>query len=91
MALRPWRLCTAIFKNFYSELDFYIPTRYEEGYGISHKIIDLTAEQDVKLVIILDCGIKANEEIAYAKSLGIDFIICDHHMPDEKLPRLWLS
>ena len=73
-------------QNFYSELDFYIPTRYEEGYGISHKIIDLIAEQDVKLVIILDCGIKANEEIAYAKSLGIDFIICDHHMPDEKLP-----
>ena len=73
-------------QNFYSELDFYIPTRYEEGYGISHKIIDLIAEQGVKLVIILDCGIKAIEEIKYAKTLGIDFIICDHHMPDAELP-----
>lgn len=72
--------------NFYSELDFYIPTRYEEGYGISLKIIDDLAEQGVKLVIILDCGIKANEEIRYAAEKGIDFIICDHHMPDDELP-----
>ncbi len=73
-------------QNFYSELDFYIPTRYEEGYGISRKIIDLIAEQGVKLVIILDCGIKAIEEIRYARERGIDFIICDHHMPDAELP-----
>ena len=73
-------------QNFYSELDFYIPTRYEEGYGISRSIIDQIAAQDVKLVIILDCGIKANDEIAYAASLGIDFIICDHHVPDAELP-----
>lgn len=73
-------------QNFYSELDFYIPTRYEEGYGISRKIIDMIAEQGVKLVIILDCGIKANDEIKYAAGLGIDFIICDHHVPDAELP-----
>lgn len=73
-------------QNYYSELDFYIPTRYEEGYGISHKIIDMIAAQGVKLVIILDCGIKAIEEIRYARQLGIDFIICDHHVPDETLP-----
>ena len=73
-------------QNFYSELDFYIPTRYEEGYGISRKIIDDIADQGVKLVIILDCGIKAIDEIAYAKENGIDFIICDHHVPDDSLP-----
>ena len=73
-------------QNFYSELDFYIPTRYEEGYGISRKIIDMIAEQGVKLVIILDCGIKAIDEIKYAAELGIDFIICDHHVPDAELP-----
>lgn len=73
-------------QNYYSEIDYYIPTRYDEGYGISKPTIDLAAEQGVKLIIILDCGIKANEEIAYAKELGIDFIICDHHVPDEELP-----
>lgn len=73
--------------NFYSNIDFFIPTRYEEGYGISSDIIDDFAEQGVKLVIILDCGIKANEEIAHAREHGIDFIICDHHVPDEELPQ----
>lgn len=73
-------------QNFYSEIDFYIPTRYDEGYGISHQIIDAAAADGVKLIIILDCGIKAIEEIEYAASLGIDFIICDHHVPDETLP-----
>lgn len=73
-------------QNFYSELDFYIPTRYEEGYGISRKSIDYVAEQGVKLVIILDCGIKAIDEIKYAAERGIDFIICDHHVPDDELP-----
>ena len=73
--------------NFYSNIDFFIPTRYEEGYGISSEIIDDFAEQGVKLVIILDCGIKANEEIAHAKEHGIDFIICDHHVPDAELPQ----
>lgn len=73
-------------QNFYSEIDYYIPTRYEDGYGITEKVIDEAAEAGVKLVIILDCGIKAIEEIKYAKSLGIDFIICDHHVPDDELP-----
>ena len=72
--------------NFYSNIDYFIPTRYEEGYGISDDIVDDFAEQGVKLVIILDCGIKANEEIAHAKVHGIDFIICDHHVPDRELP-----
>ena len=73
-------------QNYYSNIEYYIPTRYEEGYGISRKSIDYAAESGIKLVIVLDCGIKAIDEIAYAKSKGIDFIICDHHMPDEELP-----
>lgn len=73
-------------RNFYSNIDYYIPTRDDEGYGISNAVIDMAAEQGGKLIIILDCGIKANAEIAYARSLGIDFIICDHHVPDEELP-----
>lgn len=84
--------CTAValvykfLVQYYSNIDFYIPDRYEEGYGISKKGVDFAAETGVKLIIVLDCGIKAIEEIAYAKSLGIDFIICDHHVPDEELP-----
>lgn len=73
-------------QQYYSNIEFYIPTRYDEGYGISKRSIDYAAEQGVSLIIILDCGIKAIEEIAYAKTLGIDFIICDHHVPDEELP-----
>ncbi len=73
-------------QNFYSNIEYYIPTRYDEGYGISLRSIDYAASQGVKLIIILDCGIKAIQEIKYAKSLGIDFIICDHHVPDEELP-----
>lgn len=73
-------------QNFYSNIDYFIPTRYEEGYGISSETIDEFAATGVKLVIILDCGIKANEEIAHAKEHGIDFIICDHHVPDDELP-----
>ncbi len=73
-------------QNFYSNIDYFIPTRYEEGYGISSETIDEFAERGVKLVIILDCGIKANREIAHAREHGIDFIICDHHGPDEELP-----
>ncbi len=73
-------------QQFYSNVDYYIPDRYEEGYGVSKKGIDYALETGVKLIIILDCGIKAIDEIAYAKSVGIDFIICDHHVPDEVLP-----
>ena len=84
--------CTAValvykfLRQFYSNIDYYIPDRYDEGYGLSKKSIDFARETDVKLIIILDCGIKATEEIVYAKKYGIDFIICDHHMPDETLP-----
>lgn len=73
-------------QNYYSNMEFYIPTRYEEGYGISIKSIDYAVEQGVKLIIVLDCGIKAIEEIKYAKERGIDFIICDHHVQDDELP-----
>lgn len=73
-------------QNYYSNIEYYIPTRYEEGYGISIKSIDYASENDVKLIIVLDCGIKAWKEIEYAKNKGIDFIICDHHVPDEILP-----
>lgn len=73
-------------QNYYSNIEYYIPTRYEDGYGISRKSIDYAVDAGVKLIIVLDCGIKAVDEIAYAKSRGIDFIICDHHMPDPELP-----
>ena len=73
-------------RQFCSNIDYYIPDRYEEGYGISKKGIDFAAATGVRLIIVLDCGIKAVEEIAYAKSLGVDFIICDHHVPDSALP-----
>ena len=84
--------CTAValvykfLQQFYSNVDYYIPDRNEEGYGVSHKGVDYAHETGVKLIIVLDCGIKAIEEITYAKSLGIDFIICDHHVPDKVLP-----
>lgn len=84
--------CTAValvykfLRQFYSNIDYYIPDRYDEGYGVSKKGIDYAKETGVKLIIILDCGIKAIKEIKYAKDLGIDFIICDHHVPDETLP-----
>lgn len=73
-------------RNYYSHVEYYIPTRDEEGYGISIMSIDQAVKDGVKLIIVLDCGIKAIEEIAYAKKHGIDFIICDHHVPDEVLP-----
>ena len=84
--------CTAValvykfLQQFYSNIEYYIPDRYDEGYGVSRKGIDQAAERDVKLIIVLDCGIKAIDEIAYAKERGIDFIICDHHVPDEVMP-----
>jgi len=70
----------------YSLLDFYIPHRYREGYGISKMGIDFAKEHQFSLVIALDCGIKSIELIGYARELGIDFIICDHHLPDKELP-----
>ena len=84
--------CTAValvykfLQHFYSNIDYYIPNREGEGYGVSRQGIDFAAETGVKLIIVLDCGIKAIDEIAYAKERGIDFIICDHHEPDDELP-----
>lgn len=84
--------CTAValvykfLRQFYSNIDYYIPDRYDEGYGISRKGLQYAEDTGVKLIIILDCGIKAIKEIAYAKERGIDFIICDHHVPDDELP-----
>jgi single-stranded-DNA-specific exonuclease len=68
------------------KIEFYIPDRYEEGYGISFKGIDYAADNGFKLVIALDCGIKANERIDYANERGVDFIICDHHRPGDVIP-----
>jgi len=73
-------------QQFYSNIDYYIPDRYNEGYGVSIQGIDYAAETEVRLIIVLDCGIKAVDEIIYAKEKGIDFIICDHHVPDDILP-----
>lgn len=73
-------------KSIYKEVDFYIPDRYTEGYGISKAGVDFAKENQFRLVIALDCGIKAIDNIKYAKELGIEFIICDHHRPGEHLP-----
>ena len=66
--------------------DFYIPDRYDEGYGVSAKGIDWAADNGFSLIITLDCGIKAIDKVEYAKSRGIDVIICDHHLPEERIP-----
>ncbi|MBE6336152.1 MAG: single-stranded-DNA-specific exonuclease RecJ [Lentimicrobiaceae bacterium] len=75
-------------KNFISKkkIAFYIPDRYDEGYGISYKGIDYAVENGFNLVIVLDCGIKAVDKIAYANEHNIDFIICDHHRPGDEIP-----
>jgi single-stranded-DNA-specific exonuclease len=73
-------------KKFHSQLDFYIPHRYREGYGVSKAGIEFAKENGFTLVISLDCGIKSVELIRYAKELGIDFVVCDHHLPDTELP-----
>lgn len=84
--------CTAVtlvykfLLRFYSNIEYYIPNREEEGYGISFEGIDYARSRDVKLIIVLDCGIKAVKEITYAREHGIDFIVCDHHVPGEELP-----
>ena len=70
----------------YSQIEFYIPDRYAEGYGVSLRGIEYAHSQQITLIIALDCGVKANEQIDFAKNLGIDFIVCDHHTPGENLP-----
>lgn len=72
--------------RFCQQLDYYIPDRYTEGYGVSMKGIDFASENGFSLIIALDCGIKANTAITYASSKGIDFIVCDHHRPGDELP-----
>ncbi len=73
-------------KNIYDKIEFYVPDRYSEGYGISIKGIDFAHDNGISLIIALDCGIKSVEKVEYARSKEIDFIICDHHRPGEKLP-----
>ena len=79
-------LMHSFLKNICQKIDYYVPDRDTEGYGISFKGIDYAKENNVELVIALDCGIKANDKIEYANKLGIDFIICDHHLPGESIP-----
>ncbi len=80
-------LVYSFFKNYISEIRYYIPDRYAEGYGISFKSIDYAEENNYTLIIALDCGIKANDKIDYANSKNIDFIICDHHLPGDEIPK----
>jgi single-stranded-DNA-specific exonuclease len=76
----------SFFKQRYPHLDFYIPDRYTEGYGISFMSIDWASNNDFSLIIALDCGIKSVDKIAYANNKGVDFIICDHHLPGDEIP-----
>jgi single-stranded-DNA-specific exonuclease len=73
-------------RKYHKNIDFYVPNRYNEGYGISLKGIDYAAERNISLIIALDCGIKAAEKVQYARDKGVDFIICDHHEPDLHIP-----
>lgn len=73
-------------RRFTDKVDFYIPDRYDEGYGVSFKGIDYAVESGAGLIVTLDCGIKAIDKVKYAASKGIDMIICDHHLPEDSLP-----
>ena len=79
-------LMSSYLLNHYPQVATYIPDRYAEGYGVSYTSIDYAHDNDITLIIALDCGVKAVDKIAYAKKLGIDFIVCDHHRPGAKLP-----
>jgi single-stranded-DNA-specific exonuclease len=76
----------SFFKDIYQNIAYYIPDRYTEGYGISFQSIDFAKDNNISLIIALDCGIKANDKVDYANERNIDFIICDHHLPGETLP-----
>lgn len=80
-------LVYSFLKERYSNVDYYIPDRYKEGYGVSFQGLDFAAENNCRLVITLDCGIKAVEKIQYARSKGIDVIVCDHHYPGDEIPK----
>ena len=82
-------LTYSFLKDFHQNIDFYIPDRYKEGYGISLEGIDFAQNSEVKLIIALDCGIKAMNQMRYAADKGIDFIICDHHRPGDNLPEAY--
>jgi len=79
-------LAYSFFRQFSPHIEYYIPDRHKEGYGISTAGIDYAKSKGITLIIALDCGIKSNDKVAYANSLHIDFIICDHHLPGEELP-----
>jgi single-stranded-DNA-specific exonuclease len=79
-------LAYSFLKETYEAVDFYVPDRYKEGYGISKRGIDYASETGASLIIALDCGIKAIEQVNYAKQKNIDFVICDHHTADEQVP-----
>jgi single-stranded-DNA-specific exonuclease len=79
-------LVYSFFEKYHKNIAYYIPDRYKEGYGISTAGIDYAAANGFGLIIALDCGIKSVDKIAYANTLGVDFIICDHHLPGEELP-----
>lgn len=79
-------LVSSYLRSFYPQVATYIPDRYDEGYGISYKGIDFAADNDINLIIALDCGIKAVDKVAYASEKNIDFIICDHHRPGKEIP-----
>lgn len=79
-------LAYSFFKDKFDKIDFYIPDRYKEGYGISTQGIDYAKNAGLSLIIALDCGIQSIDKVEYAKSLGIDFIICDHHLPGDSIP-----
>jgi len=79
-------LAYAFLRDFHENIDYYIPDRYKEGYGISKEGIEFAADTGVSLIIALDCGIKALNQVSFAKEKGIDFIICDHHRPGDTLP-----
>ncbi len=80
-------LMYSFLRELHKNIDYYIPDRYDEGYGISYKGIDYAAETNCSLIIALDCGIKANAKVDYATQKGIDFIICDHHTPSDEIPQ----
>ncbi len=79
-------LVFSFLKTIYQNIEYYIPDRYKEGYGVSYAGIDYASENNFTLIIALDCGIKANEHVEYANQRNIDFIICDHHLPSDEIP-----
>ena len=80
-------LVYSFLKRFTDRLDYYIPDRYDEGYGLSYKALDWAGDNGIGLIITLDCGIKAIGKVEYASSKGMDVIICDHHLPEEEIPK----